>query len=58
VNEYHFAEEHHHYESRSVREHQHLICLNCGKVMEFACPSSQKMKADIGKRYDFDISTV
>ena len=58
VNEHHFAEEHHHYESRPVKEHQHLICLNCGKVVEFACPLSGKMKADIGKRYDFDISTV
>lgn len=58
VSEHHFAEEHHHYESKPVAEHQHLICLRCNKVVEFACPLSGKMKADIGKRYGFDISTV
>ena len=58
IDERHFAEEHHHYESRLVSEHQHMMCLRCGKVVEFAWPVSQKMKADIGKRYDFDISTV
>ena len=56
VAEHHFAEEHHHYEMKSEAEHQHLLCLNCGKVVEFACPLSQKFREDIGKQYDFHIT--
>ena len=58
IEEHHFAEEHHHYEVKPMTEHQHLLCLNCGKIVEFACPLSQKFKKDIGKQYDFDITGV
>jgi Fe2+ or Zn2+ uptake regulation protein len=56
VEEHHFAEEHHHYEVKPDAEHQHLLCLDCGKVVEFACPLSQKFREDIGKQYDFHIT--
>lgn len=58
VQEHHFTEEHRHYEVRSGAEHQHLLCLGCGKVVEFACPVSQKMRDDTAKKYDFDIFDV
>ena len=58
IEERHFAEEHHHYEAKPTTEHQHLLCLNCGKIVEFACPLSQKFKKDVGRQYDFDISGV
>ena len=58
IEEHHFAEEHHHYEVKPTTEHQHLLCLNCGKIVEFACPVSQKFKKDVGKQYDFDITGV
>jgi len=58
VEEHHFDEEHHHYEVRSGTEHQHLLCISCGKVVEFACPVSWKLREDIGKQYDFDITGV
>ena len=58
IEEHHFAEEHHHYEAKPTTEHQHLLCLNCGKIVEFACPLSQKFKKDVGRQYDFDISGV
>ena len=58
IEEHHFAEEHHHYEVKPTTEHQHLLCLNCGKIVEFACPLSQKFKKDVGRQYDFDISGV
>ena len=58
VEEHHFDEEHHHYEVKSGSEHQHLLCVNCGKVVEFACPLSQGFREDIGKKYDFDITGV
>jgi len=58
VEEHHFDEEHHHYEAKSGTEHQHLLCISCGKVVEFACPVSQQFREDIGKKYDFDITGV
>jgi len=58
IEEHHFDEVHHHYEVKPATEHQHLLCLNCGKIVEFACPLSQKFKKDIGKQYDFDITGV
>ena len=58
IEEHHFAEDHQHYEVKPATEHQHLYCLNCGKIVEFACPLSQKFKKDIGKQYDFDITGV
>jgi Fe2+ or Zn2+ uptake regulation protein len=58
VEEYHFAEEHHHYEVKAEAEHQHLSCVNCGKVVEFACPVSQKFREDVGKQHDFEITGV
>ena len=58
VQEHHFTEEHHHYEAKTTIEHQHLLCLGCGQVVEFSCPLSLEFRNDISKRYDFDISGV
>jgi Fur family ferric uptake transcriptional regulator len=58
IEEHHFDEEHHHYEVKSGAEHQHLLCTSCGKVVEFACPVSWKLRKDIGKKYDFHITGV
>ena len=58
VEQHHFAEEHHYYEAKPATEHQHLLCLNCGKVVEFSCPLSRKFKEDLAKRYHFDITGV
>jgi len=58
IEEHHFAEEHYHYEVKSATEHQHLLCFNCGKIVEFVCPLSQEFKEGVGKRYGFDISGV
>ena len=35
VEEVHFDEAHHHYEVKPSSEHHHLVCLGCGKVIEF-----------------------
>jgi Fur family ferric uptake transcriptional regulator len=35
IEELHFDDSHHHYEMRSTRKHHHLVCLGCGKVIEF-----------------------
>ncbi len=55
IEEVHLDETHHHYEIKPSNEHHHLICLGCGKVVEFECPMSQKMMADISRDKGFEI---
>jgi len=58
VEELHFDETHHHYEMKSSSEHQHLMCLDCGKIMEFEYPLSQKIKRNIAREKDFEVTGV
>jgi Fur family ferric uptake transcriptional regulator len=58
VDERHFDEEHHHYEVKSGEEHQHLLCIRCGKVVEFDYPVSRKFKENVGQKYGFHITGV
>jgi Fur family ferric uptake transcriptional regulator len=58
IEERHFDEEHHHYEVKSGEEHQHLLCIGCGKVVEFDYPAVNRFRKDIGRKYDFDITGV
>lgn len=58
IEEVHFDEGHHHYEIKPSIEHHHLVCLGCGKVVEFECPVSQKMKEDISREKDFKVITA
>ncbi len=58
VEELHFDEAHHHYEMKPSSEHHHLVCLGCGKVVEFACPLSPKMKKDIALEKGFKVVGV
>jgi len=58
VEELHFDETHHHYEMKSSSEHQHLMCLDCGKIMEFEYPLSQNIKRNIAREKDFEVTGV
>jgi len=53
VEEVHFDEAHHHYEIKPSTKHHHLVCLGCGKVVEFECPLSQDMRENVGREHDF-----
>ena len=56
VEELHFDEEHHHYEVKPSAEHHHLVCLGCGRVIEFNHPLSRYIKKNVPKAKDFDIT--
>ncbi len=58
IEELHFDEEHHHYEVKPSAEHHHLVCLNCGKIMEFEYPLSPKMKRNIAREKGFEVTDV
>ena len=55
VEEHHFDEAHYHYELKTSREHHHLLCLGCGKVVEFQCPQSREVKEEIARDKGFEI---
>ena len=58
IEELHLGEEHHHYELRGEKGHHHLICQDCGKVVEFECPFSEQLMRDLGEKYGFEIAAI
>ncbi len=55
VDELHFDENHHHYEVKPASEHHHLMCLSCGRVIEFDYPLSRYVKSKVNEAKGFDI---
>jgi len=55
VEEVHFDEAHHHYEAKQSSEHHHLVCLGCGRVIEFHYPLARQVKQNVPDAEDFDI---
>ena len=55
VEEVHFDEAHHHYELKPPAEHHHLVCLSCGRVIEFQYPLARLIKRHITEAKDFEI---
>jgi Fur family transcriptional regulator, ferric uptake regulator len=41
--------------SYEFKQHDHLICTNCGKVIEFCDPRIQNIKSFIGEYFKFNI---
>jgi len=58
VDELHFGEAHHHYEVKPPAEHHHLVCLGCGKIVEFECQLCPEMKNEIARKKGFEITGV
>lgn len=43
------------YESPDDDKHHHLVCLGCGRVFEFRCPSTDKLKLRIRREEGFKV---
>jgi Fur family ferric uptake transcriptional regulator len=56
VEELHFDESHHHYEVKPSAEHHHLVCLGCGRVIEFDYPLSRYLQEKVPEAKEFDIA--
>lgn len=56
VDEVHFDEDHHHYEVKPATEHHHLVCLGCGRVVEFQYPLARLVKKNVPEARDFEIA--
>ena len=55
VEEVHFDEGHHRYEVKPSSEHHHLVCLGCGRIIEFRYPLARYVKRNVTEAKDFDI---
>jgi len=55
VEELHLDDTHHHYEVKPSADHHHLVCLGCGKIVEFKCSLSPKLKEDIAREKGFEV---
>ena len=55
VEEVHFDDEHHHYETKPTSEHHHLVCLGCGRIVEFQYPLTRYVKRNVSAAKDFKI---
>lgn len=51
----HIHGEGHYYERRPARDHMHVTCLRCGKVMEFESTHFEKLKGQVERELQFHI---
>lgn len=42
--------------SYEFKQHDHIICMECGKVIEFCDPRIQNIKSSVGEYFDFKIN--
>jgi len=40
---------------RTARYHDHMVCIACGKVIEFADSSLKRVRENVSKRYGFKL---
>jgi len=55
VEEHQFGS-HRYYEPAPQAKHHHLVCLGCGRVFEFKCPSTERLKSTISKEEGFRVT--
>ena len=44
------------YEATPRPKHHHLVCLGCGRIFEFKCPSEEKLKSRIRRDEGFKVT--
>ena len=43
------------YEVKPQAKHHHLVCLGCGRVLEFSCPTAERLKSRISREEGFKV---
>ncbi len=56
IREYHFDDSHHHYEVEAGRGHHHIVCVQCGRVVEFDSDIIRHLRRTVPEVRDFSIS--
>lgn len=58
VEEVHFDEDHHHYELAADTLHHHLVCTECGRIMEFQSPLVDELRAELEQECGFTLDRL
>ena len=45
-----------HYENTPETGHHHLVCLGCGRVIEFSCPLTESLKDRFTREQGFEVT--
>ncbi len=56
VEEHQFDGRRRYYETTPQSKHQHLVCLGCGRVLEFKCPLAESIKSIISIEEGFKVT--
>ncbi len=57
LREMRLEEKHGHYEHTfGHQHHDHLLCIKCGKLIEFRSPSIEKSQQDVSRRHGFSVT--
>lgn len=46
------------YESAPRSKHHHMVCLGCGRVFEFTCPSTERIRSRLSREEGFRVTGV
>lgn len=58
VEELHFDEEHHHYEMAAGKAHYHLVCIGCGRIVEFQSPLVNELWTELEREHGFALERL
>lgn len=58
VHELHLDDEHHHYELAGKEEHSHLVCLECGRVIEVDNTAFVEAAETVGQAHGFQVASA
>ena len=58
VRELYLDQDHHHYELDDKDEHSHLVCLECGRVIEVDSATFAEAAIAAGKAHGFEIAST
>ena len=56
IEEHQFDGMRRYYEAMPRTKHHHLVCLGCGRVFEFKCPSAKRLKSRISREEGFRVT--
>ena len=56
VDERRLGQSSHYYEIHQPSRHQHFICSNCGRIVEFQAPAVSKLVGDIQREQGFSVT--
>jgi Fur family ferric uptake transcriptional regulator len=46
------------YETAPCYKHHHMVCLGCGRIFEFTCPSTERIKSRLDREEGFKVTGV